>query len=207
MGTLERFARWLIWTALLFIFCGVLIPLVFGHQPTLESRFRWAGLGLQLAGLCSVVVGLLESRTIFGKPSLREMIAMFFGAEKPKRGVSLSGEMVALFLSDADVRVKVGTTDINKRLDQLEQDVNALWERSQKAEANLKGLEDRTVARLDELRRDREEEELNLRAKLEAAAIGGIHLEFYGVGFLLFGIVFATIPTELGSGVEFFLGC
>src|SRR3546814_5102868 len=63
-----RVVRWLAWTALLIV-GPVAIPPALGMDAELSDRIRWSGLVLQISGLFTVVVGLDESRQLFGKPT------------------------------------------------------------------------------------------------------------------------------------------
>ena len=103
----------------------MVIPLLLGSQASLADRIRWAGLALQITGLCVVVIGLSESRKLFGKPSLLDAFLDFFRRHEPKKHVAnLEGGKIKL--SGSDIRGVVGTSDVNKRLDQLEEDVDAV---------------------------------------------------------------------------------
>src|SRR3546814_8553671 len=62
-----RLVRWLAWTALLIV-GPVAIPPALGMDAELSDRIRWSGLVLQISDLFTVVVGLDESRQLFGKP-------------------------------------------------------------------------------------------------------------------------------------------
>src|SRR3546814_4654060 len=63
-----RVVRWLAWTALLIV-GPVAIPPALGMDAELSDRIRWSGIVLQISGLFTVVVGLDESRQLFGKPT------------------------------------------------------------------------------------------------------------------------------------------
>src|SRR3546814_6021686 len=63
-----RVVRWLAWTALLIV-GPVAIPPALGMDAELSDRNRWSGLVLQISGLFTEVVGLDESRELFGKPT------------------------------------------------------------------------------------------------------------------------------------------
>ncbi|WP_340118896.1 hypothetical protein [Pelagibius sp. 7325] len=106
-------------------------------------------------------------------------------------------ETTILGTSFGEARATSKTSDINKRLDHIEEDIDALWNRFSMVKDDIKKLRTDAEEGLQNATAKLQEAEQRHHEKLEEAVIGGIHLELYGLGFLLLGITFATIPTEV----------
>src|SRR3546814_5501426 len=150
-----RVVRWLAWTALLIV-GPVAIPPALGMDAELSDRIRWSGLVLQISGLFTVVVGLDESRQLFGKPT-------FIAAARSSvvrlglwvRSLFIKPKPVTYIITPMNIenrtevsvgRVTVHGGPLDQRVANLEADVEAIWERRQKPKPDIP---DRTSTRLN----------------------------------------------------------
>lgn len=191
-----------IWIALLAVACAFLISYtIFG---TWEARIRMAGLALELLGICTVAVGLGETRKLFGRPSLLDESLSWFKRFPRFRGkdyvlnaaagaYSLSGASVSAFATSNPAP----GTSLEERVALLEASVNRAQVQIHETQRKL---EEETRSRstgLDSERHDREAADQRVQKQLEEAAAGGLYLETMGVVWLALGVFFATASNEL----------
>lgn len=172
-----------------------------------EPHIRWAGLGLQLAGVLSVAYGVASTRKMFGHPSMLDR-AMAFVHDRPcfpkpvesSIAIALSGLGAASSTGSATFGVAPEQT-IEARLSALEQQVKGIVTKAANDTAEIRGKlrEQRGMIEAESV--SRSEGDANLHRQLEMTATGGLDLSLCGVLWLLVGSTFGTIPAELACFV------
>ena len=160
---------------------------------------------LELMGLATVALGIRETRSLFGRPSLintgRDWLARF-----PKYrvdvnivvglgGVSTSGAAGSAFGTSG----LANTASLEERVAFLEQSV--IRAHSLIHETHRK-IDQEAQHRQNELRiekREREDGDNKNKQLVEEAAAGGLYLETTGAFWLAFGITLATASNELAK--------
>lgn len=165
---------------------------------------------LQLFGLALVAKGLSDARVLFGRPPLTASIRRWFvrlwsALFRPPRTATLQADLGATLGLSGDLSLR----KIPGSASTLEQRVEAL-------ERNLKELESEMRRDLDGFRehvgqirtdvhrevRDRTDADRQIARRIEEFAVGGLHLEFVGMVWLLFGTLATSAPDETAAFIS-----
>lgn len=202
-----RIFRWLgearrVWVALLAVACAFLVS--YAMFGTWEARIRIAGLALELLGICTVAVGLGETRKLFGRPTLVDVGLSWFKRFPKFKGqdyvlnaaagaYSLGGASVSAFATSNPAP----GTPLEKRVSILEESINRAQLQIDQAHRKLEEETRSRSTAIDSERRDREAADQKVQKLLEEAAAGGLYLETMGVVWLAIGVLLATASNEL----------
>ena len=189
----------LVWLVLAVIGLSMALPLVGG---TAEWKIRLSGLLLQLSGVGTVAYGLRETRRLFGLPVAGSLFRSWFAGFPSWRGHTVLAGSTATGFAECSARGHVWTP-MNPDASQAEllgavaQNVERLNQRLLHVEAES-NAHARTVARaIGDEQEARSRGDAEIRAKLEAAQVGGISISFAGLIWLVFGLAMATFSSEL----------
>jgi hypothetical protein len=193
---------------LLLLMGGVAVAscVAWSFATTLSAAIRYAGLILELLGLMTVVVGLSETRRLFGRAPLsarvmdrfRRLVGSFKRAEPIDLEASAGGmanaggELSLIHSAGPD-------SSLERRLSILEEEVNRLRKEFGTKVDKLRQELIRVEATIDRERQERHDEDLKTAKKLEELAVGGFHLETVGLWWLVLGLVGAGDPDELSG--------
>lgn len=168
-----------------------------------EDQIRRWGLALQLLGVGTVAFVLRGKATIFGRSVVGYFRQRF--ATRPRFRPPTQTLSAGLFVNSStfgrahldEWQITAATDSLEERLSKLERNIEivrkTLDRNSQKARQASKTLQEN----LNSERRNREESIAKIDQQLHGLGAGGLHIELAGVIWLAFGIVMATIPTEL----------
>ena len=186
---------------------AVLLALLF--MPALltcsaEAAFRYAGLGLQLAGLLLVAWGIRETRKRFGRPSLGESLRRWFlklkRAAFPPPG-SGSGHPVTVLPGTAEGTFTGFPPTVSTT---MEERLAALEAKLRGVQLQLTKFRSETTKAAQELRKAvaqetarREQADSGIRTLIEDQSAGGLHLEAMGLVWLLVGTLAGSLSAEL----------
>lgn len=169
---------------------------------------RYAGTILQVLGLGTVALGIGHMRKLFDRVPVRTRVWVWFGnlwkaiTFRPTT-VNIDGIVgfaMPMLLGQLSVDIKNGPAlTVEERIEILEANLALLSKDLDDRFAALKqdlALIDSSVRSESSVRQtaDRATEE-----KIEAVAIGGIQLEIVGLGWLVAGVVAASVPGELAA--------
>jgi hypothetical protein len=156
----------------------------------------------QFYGIMAVITGLNDNAILFGKNGLIRSalcwLASFRGVFARPRTVEAAGASVGI--SSASAVASVGTVRINPRLEdrvvELEKKLGTL-----ENHMNVKIQETKDYARslVDDETVARRIEQTQISKKVQDALFGGLTLQVGGALFLIFGVIFTSIPDELAS--------
>ena len=196
------------WPAWLFLGGIALALIVAGiFSSALTDTIRYAGTSLQLFGLLLVALGLSKMRRLFGRPPVITKVSQWFkrflAAFKRPKAVTIEGATAA----GSAQAFGVGRVTVGVRPDA------ALEERVSVLEQNLQGLQEEIDTRFQQLReelsvarqgiqretRERLAEDQKAMAKIEEVAVGGLHLEFVGLLWLILGTIGTSVPDEIAA--------
>ena len=197
---------WL-WDARHFLlaFGTVLIALVVVSFAPTERAIRLTGLVLQILGIATVLWGVSETRTLFGRPSVARKVKNLLGqfldgrrrADVSESGINVSASFVGGRMHSIYSPKEGNTSD--QRFLMLEKNVIAIHERIQNAEAEIDLAIRKSEESLDRERRARESEDKAIKERQEAAGIGGVHISAIGALWLFFGAVLSTASPEISA--------
>jgi hypothetical protein len=167
-----------------------------------EPHIRWAGLGLQLAGVLSVAYGVASTRKPFGHPSTIDR-AMTFIREWPRYPRRITG--IAASLQGVSATSAIGMVTavatpeqtVEARLAALEQQVKDIVTKAAKDTAEIHGKLQEQRGLIEAESASRSEADANIHHQSEMTATGGLALSLCGVLWLLVGTTFGTICLEL----------
>lgn len=199
---------WVVTKRLAWLAIGVLVGawgLSGAFTEKQDDQIRWAGGILQVAGLCVVALGIEQTRTQFGRPSIRQLIRgrieTLLGIKR-RATVVFEIPSIEVAIEANPPRLVVGARPshtleqrvaiLEGAVDQVRQELDSETERQTQA------LKDIRLA-IQQEQRARLQVAEALQRELETAVAGGIRVEIVGLIWLLFGIVFATIPGEISS--------
>lgn len=188
------------------LFYGILISAFF-NVPW-DQRIGTAGLFYQLSGIATVAIGLHETRKLFRRPSLWELLKDFWN-RRPKlhpvsnsltgHGGGSSGGRASLSLNlpppdsslPQEERLQWAIDQIVNLFNNNQTQIRQTQERFERYENDLKGE-----------RQERQTGDDTVRRLLEEALAGGIHLEAFGVLCLIFGAFLSTYPSWIASWIH-----
>jgi len=205
-------ARWrwfaeprLFWLTLLWIVLALVISFRFGAS---ELLVRISGLWLQLFGLSMVAVELRKTRRLFGRPTVPQLLRDWWSRRPRSRRdarivadslkLQVTGEVGRLSAwSPVDPRVP-----ITEQVLALKRNMDYLHHQQLQMQDHIDtGLR----AQGDALHQEREARRLDdsqLRALLEEAQTGGLHISFAGFIGLVVGTLLVTLSNEISLWVR-----
>lgn len=205
---LKRFFNWLRSWKIEIITIGVILFsilfLAYVWKPT-ESHIRLIGLLLQLAGLCTILYGILKTRELFGLPSLLSSALIRLRAfprwrisptELKADGVIMSSTLIGRATirnqppPGASIEDRIRSIERNFEL--LDRTVITLQQEFDKAErSRTQAQKEERAARIAELR--------SLNEKLELTETGGLDISLGGLVWLAVGLILSTASPELAT--------
>lgn len=168
-----------------------------------EDAFRLSGMGLQLGGVFTVVLGILKTRADFGQPTVRSQFRrwakMFPPLHPPKTTASgnivLRGPTFEGYISSTHGPAADQT--IEGRLGHLEDVVKRLAAAHGRTHLAVLQAEKKAQKALDEQARQLSSQIDTVHGKIEATATGGLHISAVGAILIFFGTVFGGAGHEL----------
>ena len=165
----------------------------------------WSGMGYELAGLFTVVLGLNARPTAVGLPplmrsawqSVRDKATLAFSR---RRTVSAKGHFQGVAGAGAVGRVSIlavkipGTlegqlAELKERLGRVEEDLS-------KTGDGLRKLDAATTQRIELERTEREKADVAIEGKVKATALGDTSMELFGVVLFAFGAFLSTLSNS-----------
>lgn len=173
-----------------------------------EKAVRLAGLVLQVLGIGTVAVGIRDTRSVFGHPSLCRRLMEWFGRFPVYGGREVVIGMGATSLGMAGLRARVlisappGTASLESRVEALEKNLNFLRDEidalHHEAEKNTRRL----TEGISEEKQERVAEDQKLGKRLESATAGGLHISAMGVTWLFAGVTLSTASLEIAGWLK-----
>ena len=199
------------WYTLLGLLAAWWVPLwLFTTNP--EVHMRWTGMLLQIGGVGTVAWGLSKTLQLFGKPNVLDSVVQWIGAF-PRLLRKGTGQTVRLgFSENITVGHDMSVSTLKPKPQTVEAQIEWLIERIEKQKRRIHKLEQQAKEQT-EILKEKVQQETSERASeddrinqhvLEEVAIGGLHLEFMGVVWLVVGIVLSSFPAELGGVLSLF---
>jgi len=198
--------RWLMvpsteWLGLLVVAGGVTVAAFLGGD---EGTIRVVGMLLQLLGIATVAKGIVDTRRLFGRPSIRIAIAEWLSAfppMTPKHAVIAVSDAMHLSISASGFASASLPADasIQTRVEVLETNVRLVHERITGVQAEIDATLKTLHADLHDEKSTRSAEDEALSVRLENASTGGLRISAVGALWLSVGVVMSTIPAELSA--------
>lgn len=168
-----------------------------------EDAFRLAGMGLQLGGVYTVVLGILKTRADFGQPTVRSQFRrwakMFPNYILRTTTVSMSGTFppITAEFNMRSTHAPAADQTIEGRVGHLEKVVQELAGEHGKTRLAVLQAEKKAQKALDEQARMLSSQIDTVHGKIEATATGGLHISAVGAILIFFGTVFGGAGHEL----------
>ncbi|MCW5658451.1 MAG: hypothetical protein KIT60_12165 [Burkholderiaceae bacterium] len=202
---LRALAEWLaeanhVWLAL----AVPLLALGICLRPGMSEPFiRLTGLALQILGIGTVVWGILATRAFFGRPSPIAQVRgwlkrcpLFGGTISASAGTAVSRSFAGRLHGYSSVPIDP-KAPVDTRIEVVERNIGLIHER---ITATIRVFD----SDLGELRNHiaeetskRESTSDHLRARIEEASTGGIHISAIGAAWLFVGVVLSTSAPEI----------
>jgi hypothetical protein len=174
--------------------------------PAGSDRVQWQGMLFQATGIIIVAWGLADTRRrLFNKaPLLKELwdrLRRLSHIIKPR--TQIIGALAAVeagnsLQAHAIIRKNVAGS-VEERLTALTENLRHIDEELSQLHQHVLRLEKEIITRIESERRERQSEERSIRELIENATVGGIHLEYSGMVFLLIGTLFTSVPNFVAS--------
>jgi hypothetical protein len=170
-----------------------------------EDILRYSGALLEIAGIVTVAVGLLDLQDLFNRQTLWAAILAYFKTLprwRPRLTVSplpdASSSIGFKARAHGNVRLPPDAT-IEQRLRALEEQIENL---SHAVHDNLATLDERTINQekaLKEEQRERRSEVESARKLIDVAVAGDLGFEIVGLLWLSLGLVVSTFAPEIAN--------
>jgi len=208
---LKALSRWcftefrLVWLALLVVGFAAFIAFRIGAS---EPQIRLTGLVLQWLGLLTVVHGIRETRKLFGRPSLlqvlREKVARF---PRWRRDAFVHVGTGAMTISGGSASAHVWSkidpaAPIEERVNALTRNVERMNERLIQTQKENDAELRKHSESLHQERQVREKGDDKLRQLMEAAETGGLDISLIGLVWLAVGLILSTASPEIAQWVR-----
>lgn len=170
-----------------------------------EQYARYVGGLLELAGICTVALGLRDTRSLFERPSFRKTIGNWFRSIprwREQHSVHVGTGIMTLQPMAAQAYGTVtappnATTE--QRISALESEVKNL---SGRIQATRTEIDERIAEQKNALaaeQRERQEQVEGTRKLIDEAVAGGLVFEAMGLVWLVLGLLLATSSSELAK--------
>lgn len=194
---------WLLWFGIGLIAAAMAISLRFA--PLAEDGLRYAGVFLELAGILTVVIGILDKRAAFNRPGfwvlLKQWVAQFPSFRSRSANVSGSAAITAsgsIVSGHLTTRPGPGAS-LESRVIALESQLLSLQEHTNTIQQEAQERDQRLNARVDEESERRASEIQKLFKKFEEFGADNLHLETVGILWLVVGLITSNLPREIMS--------
>ena len=190
------------WICVGVIVVGVFLPSRFGFS---EAAIRLAGLALQLAGIFTVVWGIVETRGVFGlQPVQAKLRSWWFRAPFRRRhsvfATSSGSFSVAGSLASAYVSVAIDPTNsiatqlaaVARNLDLIQERITGVQAEAVRNHGELKTQLFEQTSRIEDVR-------ISLSDRLRTFGTSGLHISAIGAAWLFVGAVMGSASQELAS--------
>ena len=122
---------WPVWVAIVVVLAAGLLGRLL--STSLTGALRYAGTALEVAGLCTVAVGLYHTRKLFGQPTVTRRISSWLSnlarAFRRPEATTFNVEAGGYAMVGGKARLRVGAgpnTSVERRLEILERNVDQL---------------------------------------------------------------------------------
>ena len=165
-----------------------------------EVEIRWLGLMFQVIGLIIVVRQLNDRLKLFRKPSFLSSIRNYWRRfpSKSTKNISLSAR-ASFGVLTGNARISVrrrSISSLESRIEALEGEMEDLRRDIGVVEKTLNRHEEDNRNSLEMMRKENRKSYERLERLVDEAVVGGTHLEWVGILYLLAGILLATTAPE-----------
>ena len=211
MRRISRFllntARWMgqprhAWAAVLVTGAAIGLSLRAASLPS--DGLRYAGLSLQLLGVGTVLAGLEARRRLFGLPSLISAIQSWW-SNRPRIDppeVTLSAEVSLQLNFSVEGEISIMSPDDPSRPPEVR--IAALASSVESVQRQVHAVRAELIARASRITNEvqvnanaQTAQHQELSSTVRQLGVGSVPFEVMGLAWLLAGVVFATIPSEL----------
>jgi hypothetical protein len=207
---LRAILYWLFDARLFWFAIGVVIVslLFVVRKGVPEPEVRLTGLALQILGIATVVWGIRETRTLFGRPDIFTLARNWFHKAPVYGGrvlpvsfdVTLPG-IKGHFSGYVSSTTSLDAT-IEERVDILEKSIKHLNSRIDETQAEIDQNSRAQSTALEQERQERSKQDHTLSVTLEATETGGLHISAMGALWLFVGVTLSTASVEIAAWLK-----
>lgn len=190
------------WLCFVVLALACVVPAAQGYS---EKAIRLTGLVLQLAGILTVVWGIVSTRGFFGLPPVRRLIASWWSRAPFRRRHTAYGEMNASFsvLGGSAHGYSSFPVDYASPVDQqirvIERNLSLIHERITSVHGQVSKMQDELKAQLNEQTNRIEDVRAKLTEHVRVFGTAGLHISAVGAAWLFVGAVFGTASQDLSA--------
>lgn len=170
-----------------------------------EQFVRFSGGLLELAGVCTIALGLRDTRKLFERPSFRDAVRDWFGTIprwRSQHHVQVGSGVLTLrpgSVQGYGTVTSPAESTVEQRIAALESEVKNLSGRIQatREEFDSKITEQKNALAAEQ--RERKEHVAGTRRLIDEAVAGGLVVEATGLIWLVIGLVLATTSAEIAQ--------
>lgn len=185
----------------------IVVALVVSLRPnTSESAIRLTGLVLQVLGVGTVIWGISETRALFGHPSFKVKAKLWLERFPLMRrnivsgaGAGSLGVVTGKARGYCTHRPHGSNPTAEERLESLERNIVLIHERLSSTEREMDEGFRKIVEAVKAEEQERQTQGKDIREKLEAIGIGGVHISAIGASWLFVGVVLSTAGVEIAE--------
>jgi len=183
----------------------MLALLLFAFSPPTEPRIRWIGMTMQLVGIGTVIWGIAETRSFFGRIGFTTKLLLWVRRRLGYRGKTNTGfgrgqlSITAKGRGHHTKRASSADAPLDERVRVLEQNLTLVSNRIESVEKQIEAeVRDRDSAIARE-KGERLRHEVAIHQKIEDAATGGVHISAIGAVYLFLGVILGSTSPELSN--------
>lgn len=208
---IARLAKWLFVEAKHFWLCLVVCAVAFAAVYSLgatEQAIRIAGLLLQLAGILTVVWGIVTTRQFFEMPSPTKVFKDWLARFPLRRPQAISGTATVTLAGEAVAAhgytswVDDPSLPLEERVLRLAKNVPLFHERIINFQAQLDSDVTQLNAAIKRESSERAEQANALNQRVVRHGTGGLHISAIGAVWLFVGAILGTASQELARWVR-----
>jgi hypothetical protein len=173
------------------------------EQAIREQAIRWIGGGFQLAGVITIVLKLQAAHRQFPQHRLKRILERRPQFRIRNVVVNLTGTSISMATGRAEVRRAPGAPPtVEQRLAMLEDSYAKLAGEVGDLGKEMRRKMDELANKLNAEATGREAADKRIEERLKETAVGGIHLDVWGVSFVMLGIAAGTASSEIAAWIR-----
>jgi hypothetical protein len=175
--------------------------------PT-EPCIRITGMVLQLLGVGSVIVGIAETRQLFGEPSFYSIAKNRVLSLLHKRNIIIHTKTGNINFTSSSPRISqrnspVGDNPtIKERVYSIEKNISLINTDLKNLQEEMDILSSEIHKRINEKTESIQNEITEIDQKLKESATGGIHISALGASWLFLGVVLSSLAPEIAKWIS-----
>ncbi|HWY80808.1 MAG TPA: hypothetical protein VNY10_02510 [Roseiarcus sp.] len=167
-----------------------------------QQAIRWIGGGFQLVGVITIVLKLHAAQQQFSQHTLKRILERRPRFWQQNTVISAAGTSISTASGSVRGRAVAGSqATLEQRVAILEDSHTKLFDEVGSLGNEVKRRSDELASKLHDEATAREAADKGIKEQLKETAVGSIHLDVWGVVFVVSGIVAGTASPEIAAWV------